>query len=195
MIDISLLLFAYILGLFPSAYVFSKAFKHVDVRHAGTGNAGAMNTIVNIGILPGVLTLLFDAGKGFLVVYLTMTLSNAESVSVLALFLLILAHNYNPLMGFTGGKGFANLGGGLILLSPLTILAMIGLTTVLLIIFKVPRATAGIALPFFPLVIYLQTHNLTLLLGMVPITIVIFFKHIPTLKEYVTEWRSDEHLF
>lgn len=27
---------------------------------------------------------------------------------------------------------------------------------------------------------------------MIAITIVIFFKYIPTLKEYVTEWRSDE---
>ncbi|MFW5893167.1 MAG: glycerol-3-phosphate acyltransferase [Bacillota bacterium] len=194
MVDVSVLLFAYILGLFPSAYIYSKVLKNVDVRHTGTGNVGTMNTVVNIGVLPGILTLITDAGKGFLVVYLSMRYARVDIIPILALFFLILAHNYNPLLDFRGGKGFGNLAGGLLLLSPITIPTMIAFTIVLLIHFKIPRVTAGVAVLFFPIIVYFQTHDATLLLGIIPITLTIFFKHIHDFKEYIAEWHSPESL-
>ncbi|MFW5894873.1 MAG: glycerol-3-phosphate acyltransferase [Bacillota bacterium] len=194
MVDIMMLLFAYILGLFPSAYIYSKIFKNVDVRHTGTGNVGTMNTLVNIGVLPGILTLISDFGKGFLIVYLSMRYASVDVVPILALFSMILAHNYNPLLDFQGGKGFGNLGGGLLLLSPITIPTMFAFTTVLLILFKVPKVTAGVAVLFFPIIIYLQTHDVTILLGTIPITLTIFSKHIHNFKDYIADWHSFEHL-
>jgi len=86
-----------------------------------------MNTMVNIGVIPGLLTLASDAGKGALVVYLSMRYGSVDSIAILSLFSLILAHNFNPLLNFSGGKGFGNLAGGLIMISPLTIPTMIGL--------------------------------------------------------------------
>lgn len=185
MIDIGLLVFAYGIGMIPSAYVFSKCFKNVDVRETGTGNVGSMNTIVNIGWLPGVLTLMSDVGKGMLVVHLSMAHGSVEPLAILSLFVLILAHNYNPAIDFKGGKGFGNLAGGLILLSPLTIPMMVGLTTALLIVFKIPRVTAGFATALFPLVLYTQTHDLNLLFGSIPITLIIMSKHMDTFREFI----------
>lgn len=191
MINVFLMLFAYGIGLIPSAYIFSKLFKQVDIRDTGTGNVGSMNTIVNVGVLPGLLTLMSDAGKGMLVVALTMTHGTIDSLPILALFFLIFAHNYNPILNFKGGKGFGNLAGGLIMLSPLTIPAMIALTTVLLIVFKVPKVTAGFATLFFPAVFYSQTSDLTLLIGSFPITMAIFSKHIDNFKTYMHPQRIE----
>ena len=134
--------------------MFSKLFNHVDVRLIGTGNVGTMNTMVNIGVIPGLLTLASDAGKGALVVYLSMRYGSVDSIAILSLFSLILAHNFNPLLNFSGGKGFGNLAGGLIMISPLTIPTMIGFTTLLLILFKVPKVTASIVTVCFPVILY-----------------------------------------
>ena len=190
MIDIGLLVFAYGIGMIPSAYIYSKFFNNVDVREAGTGNVGAMNTLVNIGWLPGVLTLISDVAKGIIIVHLAMTYGSVETLAILALFILILAHNFNPALDMKGGKGFGNLAGGLILISPLTILGMFALTTVLLIVFKIPRVTAGFATLFFPLVLYSQTHDPSLLIGSVPITLIIVSKHMDTFKAFAGEWRT-----
>ena len=193
MINFVLILIAYGIGLIPSAYILSKLFKQVDITVTGTGNVGTMNTIVNVGVLPGILTLASDVGKGLLVVWLSITLGTVESIPVLALFFLILAHNFNPFLDFKGGKGFGNLAGGLILLSPLTIPAIIALQTVLLILFKIPKVTAGFATLFFPIVFYSQTSNLTLLIGSFPITIAIFSKHMDNFKTYIENWRIVHH--
>ena len=184
MINITIVLFAYVLGLIPSAYIFSKLFKHTDITTTGTGNVGTMNTIVNVGVMPGILTFLSDAGKGFLVVFLSLNHTMGDVLPLLALFSLILAHNYNPLLNFKGGKGFGNLAGGLLLLSPLTIPSMIALTTVLLIVFKIPKVTAGFATVLFPFVFYTQTNDLSLFIGSFPLTITIFSKHIDNFRTY-----------
>lgn len=193
MINLTLILFAYGIGLIPSAYIFSKLFKQVDITATGTGNVGAMNTIVNVGVMPGILTLLSDVGKGMLVVWLASTFTTVDSLPVLALFFLILAHNYNPFLDFKGGKGFGNLAGGLIIFSPLTIPAMIALTTLMLILFKVPKVTAGFATLFFPFVFYSQTSNLTLFIGSFPITVAIFSKHMDNFKTYLENRRIQHH--
>ncbi len=193
MINVILLLFAYGIGLIPSAYIYSRVFKHVDITETGTGNVGAMNTIVNVGILPGLFTLLSDVGKGVLVVWLATSFGTVDSIPVLALFFLILAHNFNPFLDFKGGKGFGNLAGGLILFSPTTIPAMIALTTFMLVLFKIPKVTAGFATLLFPVVFYTQTSNLTLFIGSFPITLVIFGKHMDNFKDYFENWRIEHH--
>ena len=58
-------LFAYLLGSINFAVIFSKIFIKKDVREMGSGNAGATNVLRVGGVLPGLLTFLFDAIKGF----------------------------------------------------------------------------------------------------------------------------------
>src|SRR6266851_237580 len=55
---------AYLLGSIPFGLLFTKLFVGGDVRKAGSGNIGATNVARVAGPLPGILTLLFDVGKG-----------------------------------------------------------------------------------------------------------------------------------
>src|ERR1700723_3936118 len=61
---------AYILGSIPFGLLVVKAFGGADIRSVGSGNIGAANVARNAGPIAGALTLLLDAGKGYLAVWL-----------------------------------------------------------------------------------------------------------------------------
>ncbi len=54
---------AYLLGSVPVALIMAAAIKRTDLRRIGSGNLGVLNTMFNVGKLPGVLTI---AGHGVL---------------------------------------------------------------------------------------------------------------------------------
>lgn len=64
------LLIAYLSGSIPTAYLAGRLLKGVDLRTVGSGNLGATNVYRNLGAVPAVIVLLFDAAKGYLPVLL-----------------------------------------------------------------------------------------------------------------------------
>lgn len=56
---------AYLIGSINFAVIFTKAFIKSDIRDFGSGNAGTTNVMRVGGFLPGLLTFLCDAIKGF----------------------------------------------------------------------------------------------------------------------------------
>ena len=61
---------AYLLGSIPFGLLIVKAQGGPDIRAIGSGNIGAANVTRHAGKFAGILTLLFDAGKGYLAVWL-----------------------------------------------------------------------------------------------------------------------------
>ncbi|MHB1686249.1 MAG: glycerol-3-phosphate acyltransferase [Ignavibacteriaceae bacterium] len=110
----------YLLGSFPSAYIFLKRAKSIDITQNGTGNVGAMNAyeITNSKYL-GLLIFLVDALKGLLSVYLIILFLPLNFVyPSIALLFAVVGHCYSPWISFKGGRGLATSAGGLLLLSP-----------------------------------------------------------------------------
>ena len=58
------LLFAYVLGSIPAAYIAGKVVKGIDLRTVGSGNLGATNVYRTLGWKIAVVVLLVDAAKG-----------------------------------------------------------------------------------------------------------------------------------
>ena len=54
----------YLFGSIPFAYIVGRLKKGVDIRQIGGGNMGALNTIREIGLLPGLAVLIADIAKG-----------------------------------------------------------------------------------------------------------------------------------
>ena len=67
---IAVVIAAYFIGSVNFAVIFARAFLKKDVRSLGSGNAGATNVMRTAGFLPGILTFVCDALKGFLASYL-----------------------------------------------------------------------------------------------------------------------------
>lgn len=61
---------AYLIGSINFAVIFSNLFMKKDVRDMGSGNAGATNVLRTAGFLPGILTFICDALKGFIATFM-----------------------------------------------------------------------------------------------------------------------------
>ena len=99
---------AYVLGSIPFGYLAARLAGAGDIRQRGSGNIGATNVTRVAGVVPGVLTLLLDAGKGYLAVWLAarVTGGNIRWMIVAALAAL-LGHLFPVWLGFRGGRGVA----------------------------------------------------------------------------------------
>ena len=49
MVDIGIVLLAYLIGSIPMAYVMGRSLKRIDIRHYGSGNVGASNIWIHVG--------------------------------------------------------------------------------------------------------------------------------------------------
>ena len=115
------LLISYLVGSIPTAYLFGKMLKGIDIRKVGSGNVGATNALRALGKGPGVAVLLIDILKGFLVVVFLASffenkpvlLSN-QALSIFMGLACICGHNWTIFLQFKGGKGIATTFGVLI---------------------------------------------------------------------------------
>ncbi|MFA5199339.1 MAG: glycerol-3-phosphate 1-O-acyltransferase PlsY [Candidatus Omnitrophota bacterium] len=121
---IAALLVSYLLGSIPTAYLFGKILKGVDIRKVGSGNVGATNALRILGKGPGLSVLLLDILKGFIaVMFLGSYFINkpvlfpSESLLILMGISCICGHNWTIFLQFKGGKGIAASFGVLIALA------------------------------------------------------------------------------
>lgn len=126
---------AYLIGSINFAVIFAKAFTKTDVRELGSGNAGATNVLRNAGLLPGILTFVFDAFKGFVACYMGQIIfdyifaqTGAElSKGIIGAYICgvacMLGHIFPFFFGFKGGKGVATSVGIFAVCCPIAIIA------------------------------------------------------------------------
>jgi glycerol-3-phosphate acyltransferase PlsY len=98
---------AYLLGSLPFAVIVSRAFGLADPRSFGSGNPGATNVLRSGNKLAALLTLLGDALKGWLAMWLAGQFgadANGIAAAGLAAFL---GHLFPVFLRFKGGKGVA----------------------------------------------------------------------------------------
>lgn len=126
---------AYLMGSINFAVIFSSIFLKKDVRKMGSGNAGTTNVMRSAGFLPGALTFIFDALKGFAAVYIgKMIFDSVHSVTntawsepVYGAYLCgvacMLGHVFPIFFQFKGGKGVATSVGIYSVCSPIAIIS------------------------------------------------------------------------
>ncbi len=108
----------YLLGAIPFGIVVSKAMGLPDPRTVGSKNVGFTNVLRVSGKKAGVLTLLGDLGKGWLLGWVAMQWLTVEFFIMIVAFAPILGHLFSPFLGFKGGKGVATAMGVVLGLSP-----------------------------------------------------------------------------
>lgn len=97
-------------SLSPSSLV--GRVKKTDVRKSGTGNLGAINTMLVLGWGAGIFVMLFDLMKSFLSGKLAQYLFPGLSVAgMLACIGAMIGHCFPVFHRFRGGKGLATFGG------------------------------------------------------------------------------------
>ena len=137
---------AFLLGSLPFAYWLAKAVGGIDIRRAGSGNAGALNVYRQVGAVAGLMVVLFDAGKGALAVLLPRWLEAPEMVTYLAALAAVVGHNWSIFLGLRGGKGAAVVAGTSLTMLPLLTAMVMSFLALALIVTR--NAVVSITLAF-----------------------------------------------
>lgn len=118
------IIISYLTGSIPTAYIFGRCIKGIDIRKFGSGNVGATNAMRVLGKPVGITVLIIDVIKGLLpVVVLTDFLGaknpslNSEVLMLIFGISCIAGHNWTVFLKFKGGKGVATTLGVLLGLS------------------------------------------------------------------------------
>ena len=120
-VDILVVVLAYLLGSLSFAVIVSKAMGMADPRSYGSGNPGATNVLRSGKKKAAVLTLLGDALKGLVAVVIAKCLWDAghitEATVAWVAVAVLVGHMWPVFFGFKGGKGVATAVGVLFALS------------------------------------------------------------------------------
>jgi len=101
----------YLVGTFPSADLVTRLATHgaVDIRAAGSGNPGGLNSMRVLGKKWGLLVVVLDACKGALAGFLGLLIGDAAAYA--AGTASIVGHVWPVWTRFRGGRGVASAGG------------------------------------------------------------------------------------
>jgi len=156
MLTVIYIIAAYLLGSISFAVITSKLFGLADPRTYGSGNPGATNVLRSGKKAAAALTLLGDAAKGWLAVFLAIRYSlpgeqylMLPAAVALAVFV---GHLYPVFLRFKGGKGVATALGVLLALNLMVGLG--GLATWLIMAFmfrysSLAALAAAVATPIY----------------------------------------------
>ena len=118
LIAVLMTVLGYLLGAIPFGIVVSKGMGLPDPRTVGSKNVGFTNVLRVSGKTAGILTLLGDMGKGWVLSWAAMQWLTVESFIMVVALSPILGHLFSPFLGFRGGKGVATAIGAVLGLSP-----------------------------------------------------------------------------
>jgi glycerol-3-phosphate acyltransferase PlsY len=155
MATIVFIVVAYLIGSVPFAVLMSRLFRLPDPRTYGSKNPGATNVLRTGKKAAAALTLLGDAAKGWLAVYLAQHFASRYGLGsptfaavALAAFL---GHSYSVFLRFHGGKGVATTLGVLLALNLWLGLSTLATWLVIAFISRISSLAALIAAVLAPL--------------------------------------------
>lgn len=157
---VAVIVFAYLIGSINFAVIISNIFTGKDVRESGSGNAGATNVLRTVGVLPGALTFLLDALKGFVACFAgkmvfgmlfeqtANPIFQAEYGAYICCIAVMLGHIFPVFFGFKGGKAVACSVGTFAVCCPIAIILGLCAFVVCLLVSKIVSLSSLVATIF-----------------------------------------------
>ena len=155
------ILAGYLIGSLSFAVIVSRLMGLSDPRSYGSGNPGATNVLRSGNKAAAILTLVFDALKGYVPVLLVLLfgpdIGLGEGTAALVGLAAFLGHLWPVFFGFKGGKGVATAAGVLLAVNPL--LGAATLATWLIVAYftrysSLAALVASVFAPFYQMLIW-----------------------------------------
>lgn len=191
LIAIGLVVLGYLFGSLSPSVFLGRAFKGLDVRHHGSGNAGTTNAFRVLGKRLGVSVFILDILKGVIPVVLARYLST-PLVTVFVAFACVMGHQYSIFLRGRGGKGVATGAGCAIGMMPIPMAFLLGLFILLVFttrIASIASITCTIALPTMAAVLH---QPLEYVIACCLMSLVVLWAHRANFKRLV---RGEERRF
>jgi glycerol-3-phosphate acyltransferase PlsY len=184
---------AYLLGSIPFGYIVVRFGGGNDIRERGSGNIGAANVARNAGMVAGVLTLLFDAAKGYAAVSIASRLApvgDAPRWMMGAAIAAVVGHMFPVWLGFQGGKGIATSLGVFLPICREAVLAAVILWILVVAFWRyssLGSIVAAAAMPVFVYLLYAPRHAPPgyITLGTMLIAVLVLIKHRANIERLI----------
>lgn len=182
---------AYLLGSLPFGLILTKLLGGRDIRKSGSGNIGATNVARVVGPAAGILTLLLDAAKGALAVWLAAHFTDHNATAItLAGVVALLGHCFPVWLKFKGGKGVATALGVFLMLAPLAALSALIFFVIVVLAWRFVSLGSISAAAAIPLLVYLlwapgHAPPLVVIFGTLFAAALVIVKHDANLQRLV----------
>jgi glycerol-3-phosphate acyltransferase PlsY len=165
---------AYLLGSISFAMIAAKLFGLADPRSYGSGNPGATNVLRSGNKKAALFTLIGDALKGWVAVFVAQQMGFSDSVIGLVALAVFFGHLFPIFLKFKGGKGVATAAGVLFALDPLIGLAVMGTWLLVAFVSRYSSLAALLAAALAPLYTALihGTNGQILVISIIAMTLI-----------------------
>ena len=178
MTAIGLVVLGYLVGSLSPSVFLGRLFKGIDVRKAGSGNAGTTNAFRALGVKLGIAVLFARLLKGVVPVRPRLVLPSTPLVIVLVAFACVLGHNYSIFLRGRGGKGVATGAGAAIALMPIPMAIVVGLFLVLLLLtVRIVSIASIVCTIMFPVMAVVFQQPLAYIVGACVMAAVVLWAH------------------
>lgn len=188
---IAFALLAYLIGSISFAVIVSRAFGLPDPRSYGSGNPGATNVLRTGRKAAAALTLLGDAIKGWLAVFLVQHFGGGVPLdAALSGVAVIVGHMYPVFFRFQGGKGVSTALGVLAALDVYLAAGAVATWIVIALFFRISSLAAIISAvfaPFFCILLY-GMHPFTA--GVAAIGLLLIWRHQSNIRNLIAGTES-----
>ncbi len=179
-----ILFISYLIGSFPSGFIYAKSLKGIDLRYVGSGSTGATNVLRNVGKWPALIVFLLDVLKGLIAVKIAYFFLSENIFQVLSGLCAITGHIWPIWLRGKGGKAVATGLGMFIALSWKVGLASFGTFLVVISFTKIVSLSSITAALLLPLYMLLNTGNINhpFTIFSFIVAILVIWKHRSNLK-------------
>ena len=170
---------AYLIGSVSFAVVVSAAMGLADPRSYGSKNPGATNVLRSCNKKAAILTLVGDAFKGWLAVWLVKRFGFGDVAVAWAAIAVFLGHLYPVFFRFQGGKGVATAAGVLLAVHPVLGLATALTWLIVAFFFRYSSLAALVAAVFAPVfdVFLFGTHGNPVACAVLAMSVLLVCRH------------------
>jgi glycerol-3-phosphate acyltransferase PlsY len=194
-IKIGYIIFAYLCGAIPFAYILTKIFAGIDIRTIGSGNPGTTNVFRAAGKKVGITVFILDVLKGFMPVFFASYIDPSFIFAFIIAVFAMLGHIYTIFLKFKGGKGVATGLGVFLALMPFPTLTAF-IIFILIFLFSGYVSLGSIcASILLPISAYFFNYNCQFIIFASIIGIVIIYKHKSNIKRLINGSENKFNIF
>jgi glycerol-3-phosphate acyltransferase PlsY len=185
-IDIALIITAYLMGSLSSAIIVCKLFRLPDPRSQGSGNPGATNVLRFGGKKMAIIVLLGDVLKGLIPVLIAKAITDEEAILAGVTFAAFIGHLYPVFFGFKGGKGVATAFGVLLGLSWPVALSILGIWLGMTMVFRYSSLSALTAAILAPVMMHVFEASQIYTSMAIILSLLLVWRHHSNIRNLLT---------
>jgi acyl phosphate:glycerol-3-phosphate acyltransferase len=188
------LLGAYLVGSLSFAVIFSRLMGLADPRSYGSKNPGATNVLRSGNKAAAILTLVFDALKGYVPVLLVLAFGKpfglGENTAAFVGLAAFIGHLWPVFFRFQGGKGVATAAGALMAINPWLGLATLLSFAIIVAFFRYVSLASIVAAAFAPFYQALIWGVEPALLAIAAMSLLLVWRHEANIKKLLAGTES-----